>query len=72
MIHMACEAAQFTVCQQKLDLSIVSPEELNFEAPFALTMQHDTKCHVWLPNFKTKADTNLVTKFSCTGSGGVL
>ena len=31
---------------QKLDLCKVSKEDLDFEAPFSLVMQHSTKCHV--------------------------
>ena len=31
---------------QKFDLSKVKPSELDFEAPFTLTMQQDTQCHV--------------------------
>ena len=31
---------------QKFDLCTVTQEELDFEAPFSLTMTSDTKCHV--------------------------
>ena len=54
----------FVLISQKFDLTKVKVSDLDFEAPFSLTMQHDTDCHVSEMFNITFSLHNLITSFT--------